>query len=638
MAKVTQEFSAVGEDKVAAAYRKLAQENENLLRKNAQLAQESGKLHEQVKKQAAELESLTGRRLAQLSAEIQKTQELKRARGELITTTNWVQARADVRGMAPTTICSNAAPPAPLRLGYRGDASRGMVSARHPYFTMEDADIPKLGYDHEPRGLTVPAGASPRALQMSDPIGPLIGRQMRVVGQMLAGLVGVETLLRAFNQQLEWTVDRQRDAAAAHKRLAEGHAEILLNTFGESAEEQQQRFADAQRISLETGLPVGVVAKTIGRQAGRGMNLTREQQRDAAEMAARLARHNPEQYEPLAGGIQQTMRIGKTDAKTAASLFMSGAANTYIGDPTLQARFLTHALSGGVASVPNANLDTIEQVMELGAWISQEVGEERGEAGRTSVIALLAEMDQFGRGEGPWMEASPWGGRPRKRPVKGFPNQPKDRIEWLQNNPGQRERFMRHFSERRLFEGTYQRMFETGSQSDLNWREMQDRVRPDQQSLEHLLQGLQGQTPALKAANAANRTKAAMENADIQMSAQALRDEAMTIRDETLKKTSQFPLQFWYETLGLVTRPIADATGFGTVEGRALEELRTRRSGGTLNAYQASDPEARAAAELLDKQIKRLEEIRDEIKKMNGGPTPSAAPAMNGQRGLGNER
>jgi hypothetical protein len=149
-------------------------------------------------------------------------------------------------------------------------------------------------------------------------------------------------------------------------------------------------------------MPEGLVAELIGEQAGRGANLSPDQIIDAADVAAQLTRHTPEQFRPTAAGIQQIMRIGKVGSKEAGSLFQSAAAAAYPGNPELQARMVQQSIASGIANSPAQDLQTVEEIAEYAAAASQVGGEERGEAVRTAMVALIAQQREFAEGRGPW--------------------------------------------------------------------------------------------------------------------------------------------------------------------------------------------------------------------------------------------
>lgn len=643
MSGVKQEFSATGDDKVAEAYRKIAAENQKVLQKNAQLTEETRRLHDQVKKMAADLEQLTGRRMQQLEAEIRKTQDLKRARQELIVTTNWVYSRPDSRGLSPTTNWSYVPPPAPLRLGYRGDDSRGLVPARHPYFTMEpDADLPRLGYGKH-NALSTYVNSPQSRVNLVDPVAAILQKQVGIAGKLLAGMVGVDTLIQAFQHQLEETINRQKNAAEAQKTLGQAQAEVLQNMVGESDEAKNKVLKQGLDLASETGLSPALTTLILGRQQSRQGGLTKDQVYQATRQAALLSRHTPDQFGPAAGGITGLADRTGGDADWASGLVTSLASNSYITDPRMAFTLSSQALAAGASSFDKPTRKTFEEMAEETAWITHAVAAEQSEAARTALLAKWSEQRQFGKGEGPWATTSRWGGK-RSIPIKGFPTDPKDINEWFgrPENARHLKRFEEHFSARRQFEDVFVKSMMPGTKESLDLAAMRDKVSPDMAGKDKLINELVGFTPSIKTRTEANNTETRQTLADAGKTIQARMDEARDIRTKTLTTTSDHPNTMMEEMVNWLTRGIADTAGYGEIQDRALADLKARRRSPMLRAYeQSGDIEATTDAAYLDKQIKRLEEIRDEIRELRKGDSrkqPSVAPAMNGQMGWSNER
>lgn len=646
MSVVKQEFEAVGDEKLARAYEKVAKEC-------AKLTEENQRLRNSTRLGAEEAERARAKALRQLEEEVRRTNDLKRARQELIATTNFTRTSRDGGPLSPVPGAPNytTASRDGGAMIVRPDGT--MIRPSGAWAAWEEVNDPVRNPNALSRSVNfsrVPPGGRgpgmPSWASGGSHLGGFISQQVADIAKVAAAWISVEKALEAVNYQYELTKGNQLNAAQAQANLARGQAEIVLNSFGETDEEIDRRFAAAKKISFDTGVPHGLVATTLGRQGGRGAGLQFEQLEAASRLAARLTRHTPEQYEPMATALQQAMRIGKLSDVQAGSLITSAGAAAFIGEPWQQARFLQQVLSSGVASVPNPTAKSLEEILELGGYITQRVGEERGEAGRTSSIALLGQFQEFREGRGAWSTTGPYG-RKMQHPVKGAPTDPKDMIEWFWRNPRQAKRFVDKATFERMFEEPWRNLILNKSPDDRQlYEDTQALVTTtNQQALEDTLRRLERGSPSLKSKTeadlSANRQTVFQEAQTIQ----SRRNEARTIRDHALRDTdlaARFPS--W---LASKQRGLADSMGSffpDSLENRAIKELRFRKTEneyhlGPLGTYWPREmtPDRQQTSELLDQQIKRLEEIRDEIKQLRQN-RPGAAPAMNAQRGAQRER
>jgi hypothetical protein len=496
----------------------------------------------------------------------------------------------------------------------------------------------------------------------------ILQRQMATLGGVAASWLSVQKVMELVNAELERTMRLQDAAAGAHEDLARGHAELFLNTFGQDDATKQKYLSAGKRISALTGVSESAVMSSLGRQAGRGINLTADQIIAAQEYATRLGRHTPEQIEPLSTVIQQTMRATGKDAQWSSALAQSGAAAAFPGNPMLQSRFLQQALTGSLANIDKPDARSAEQIVEIAAWLSQAGGEERGEAGRTAAISMLAQFEEFREGRGKWQVTTPGGMKLSPRPIKDAPSAPGDFIAWLQKNPSQMRRFFDKASFEQHYEGIIRRgMMDPSSQVGKLLAETQETVKPDIPALQRQLADLERGTPQISTANEAAKTR----NRQIQVAGrktiEALQKEArgMIVGQEgspsALDLTKDYGPPAWIENAAnwfgqrFTFDPI-EQTAWATLQRRSAsirgrvgsDRLGRPMIGGVEGALQTiPTPDSmlsnqqRAALDVVNAQLKRLEEIRDEIKQLRSegsSRTPAAGPAMNMQRGAQNER
>jgi hypothetical protein len=467
---------------------------------------------------------------------------------------------------------------------------------------------------------------------------------VRELTGMVTGYLSLQGAVAAYNRELEAQIRLQDEALAAHQKLAAGQAEIALNTFGQSPQTRQRLRAEAQRISSLTGVPEADVTRSIGRLAGKGVGLDLDQIVGAQEMAARLGRHTQEQIEPLSTGILQTMRIGRLEIEESAALIQSGSAAAFVSEPHQTSRFLQQGVSGMAANIPGGGPQAVEQSLELLAYISQAVGEERGEAGRTSGIALAAQLNEFRQGRGKWAGSLP-GGRKIDRPEKGMPTLPIDAIRYLQTNPRAAKRFLDRATFEQLFEGEWRNLILGEEQAKGLLAETQRVVGPDVPALRALLRELESGTPQMALSTLHAQGQATIDQFKGRLGRGDVASSMRVGRDQAAAAAAPYRRLEWIQR-GLSSL-LNDAIGWGTNRSPEfhLEEMKmmqremTQRDlpfpaprGLTRPRLLPMGAEERRVYDLLEKLIKNGEDQLAELKKKR----PDAGPAA--QREVGRQR
>jgi hypothetical protein len=365
----------------------------------------------------------------------------------------------------------------------------------------------------------------------------VLRRQIGAIGGVATSWLSVQTVVRAVNDELQRTLRLEEGAAKAHKDLARGQAEIVLNTFGQDDATRHRIEAGAQQIAVNRGLPPGLTSADAGRLMGAGTGPLEERLK-ALDIAAALSRHTPEAMLPAALAIQQTQKITGMNEKEAASLALSGGSAAFIGDPALQFRFLQQVMSGVVASSPGDKKKAAEQGMELGAFLTQVVGEERGEAARTAGISLSSQMDEyFGRG----FDSSFMGHKIKIKASGKDPGLPIDRLRYLQEHPSEAKRFLEHTSFERLFESPIRNLLlNPGGDEDKLLRETENTVAVNVPALESTMRALERGTPQMKTSAEAGKSEARSDVYKSTRTEKALQDEARKIRNESIDQTSKY--------------------------------------------------------------------------------------------------
>jgi len=190
------------------------------------------------------------------------------------------------------------------------------------------------------------------------------------------------------------------------------------------------------------------------------------------------------------------------------------------------------------ANIPGGGPKAVEQSLELLAYISQAVGEERGEAGRTSGIAMAAQLDEFRQGRGKW--AREVGGWKISRPVSGMPAMPIDAIKWLQSNPAQAKQFLDKATFEQLFEGEWRNLVTGGASANKLLAETQELVRPDVAALREQLQALESGTPQMAQSTLANQGQAITDQYLGRESRQAASKSIKDQRDKAIMMSGSY--------------------------------------------------------------------------------------------------
>lgn len=472
------------------------------------------------------------------------------------------------------------------------------------------------------------------------------------LGQLTGGIVTVGAVVQAYNRDLERQIQLQTEALATHRLFSRGQAEIVLNTFGQSPQQRQHLRAEAARISAATGVPEPMVASSLGRLAGKGVGLTPQQLVAAQEMATRLGRHTPEQIEPLSTAILQTMRISGLGVEDSAALIQSASAAAFIGEPWQQARFLQQSLSGMAANIPGGGRQAVEQSLELAAYISQAVGEERGEAGRTSAIAMAAQLNEFREGRGPWA-VTLQGGRKLNTPVKGMPTNPIDAIQWLQQNPGMAKRFLDRATFEQLFEGEWRNLLTGGDKANTLLQQTRDAVGPQVGALREQLAALESETPQLTHTALDSQGAAAIEQFKGGATRSAVTASLRKMRDEAFAAASRHrhltPFEVGIMSTGFDVPIVGHVPGIRDSAGYAknqqaeyfLGDIKAARDELLQYGLSTKRPdqlgaEQKLVYDLLSKLIENGEKQLEELKKITK-PQPTG-PALNVERGRHTEK
>jgi hypothetical protein len=641
--KVVQQF--VADD---AQYRRAQEEQ---IKNTVRQQNETDKLA--AKSKQAALEDLKNTKAVQqaMAELVRQTQELKRARGELIRSTDFVRTSRDGGAMIPAPYSPNWMRSQAYRVGYNSPASPAgflgyRVAPGAPDFTIPPPVIPRLGYTQRSNISTLHAAED--GLRMASTLPVIFGSVARQVVGIVGGYLAIETALQAVNQQMQVNVDLHKGAADAQKLVAGGQAEIALNTFGRTPAERQKLYDAGKRITGDTGFkPIGAIERTLGRQAGRGGDLSLDQIISATDIAAHLTRHTPEQLEPTAQGIQQLMKYGVPTAAKAAALFQAAASEAYPGDPGLQARMLQQSVASGMANLPKGaqNAQSAEEILELSAAASQVGGEERGEAVRTAMVALIAQKQEFVEGRGPFAVSGRFG-RVRHPKVAGAPESPRAFFEWLRQNPMQGRRFWEKANFERQYEGVLRSMLmDPNSDQAKALAGVQERVHANVPALTEQLQAIEGGTPQLKTATQGATSESRQTLADAAKTISARRDLARQIVADTMQSSAPYGrrtpfMQGFYQRLADPFGRHPEETGLKFLRERRAEMEHTwSMSGAIASGPRPTSPEAELNRRLLDEQIKVLTQIRDEIRDLyKAQPTPAAAPAANAQRNVHGER
>jgi hypothetical protein len=463
----------------------------------------------------------------------------------------------------------------------------------------------------------------------------------RSVAAVAVQYLGLQAAIQAVNAEMERTKQLQADALKQHGNLAKGQAEIILNTFGQDEKTVRTVNERARQISGKYGLPEQLVQQTAGRLMGAGVGPI-EERLQALDISGALNRHTEQGLMPTALAIQQAQKLTGMTPEQSAALMQSAGSAAFIGDPAMQARFLQQVLSGVVASSGGDRRVAAEQGLEMGAWLTQVVGEERGESARTAAISLSAQMNEFFT-QGFRVQVP--GGSVKIKPPTD-PGTPLGRVKFLQENPKIAKEFFERASFEKLFEASIQKaILDPKSAEARLLRETEAAVKPDVGALHTQIQRLESMTPQTRTASSAAQAKTIVEQFEGQITRDAVTESLRQSRDKGLGAAARFrhysPLEVW---LGSNVRDLGGWM-FGNQPERFLEDLQFAR-GDVLRGAGVSSPdqlpgEARRVVDFLDQLIKNGAQQLEELKGIKEGisrPPATAGPAANVEMGMHRER
>jgi len=486
---------------------------------------------------------------------------------------------------------------------------------------------------------------STKAVNLGSSIQQAAGAGIRQIAALGAQFLGLQAIVQAVNNDIQNTVRLQGEAAQAHRKLAIGQAEIILNTFGRDEKTVLKINEGAQQISAKYGLPEELVQKAAGRLMGAGVGPVEERMK-ALDVAAALTRHTPDALIPTALAIQQTQKITGLKEQEAASLMQSAGAAAYIGDPAMQARFLAQVMSGVVASSGGDKKLAAEQGMELGSWLTQAVGEERGETARTAGISLASQMEEyFTRG---FEVQGPGGMKLRMKPPED-PGLPLDRLRYLQEHPAQARQFLEKASFERLFESTIRKtLLDPASDQNKLLADTEAAVKVDLPAMREQVRRLERMTPQLEVASSTAKGETIVEQSKGRLTRGAITDALRKDRDEAQIQAAPYRQYSPFE-VGLANR-VRDFGGwsFGDSAERFVEDIKFARGdilrGSRVTRPEDLGPEQRQVYDLMNRLIengeKQLSELKAQTAELRArtNPPASVGPAANGEPGIHSER
>jgi hypothetical protein len=226
-----------------------------------------------------------------------------------------------------------------------------------------------------------------------------IGSQVVKLGSMAAGYLSLQNAAALFNAELERRIELEKRTTDKNITVAASQSAVR-HMIGNVPTKEYNNFLK-QIENIQTGTGFSDIA-TMNMAAASILSATGSNQKVTTEILAAVApvfRHTPERLAKFAGATADVMNVTKTDARSAASLAISGTSAARIDDLG-GFSYIAKALGSGRTLLgDNTDQDAGEQIMALFGTMSRFSKDAEGGPTSTAVITFLQKLEQFG-GEG----------------------------------------------------------------------------------------------------------------------------------------------------------------------------------------------------------------------------------------------
>jgi hypothetical protein len=484
------------------------------------------------------------------------------------------------------------------------------------------------------------------------------------IRNVITGWLSLQGAISAVNMAIEHHKQLTADALATAEKLAVAQADVFLTAWGKSPQETAANNQRIGQIAGRTAVPQELVTQAFGAIQGAGIG-TNEQQFAAIEMAAKLSGQKPQNVGSIAKSILFGQHALGVSGEEAAALFLSGGASAYVENPEAQSRMLRQVMATVTASSGGDRKRAGEQAIELGAALTIMVGEERGEAARTSAAKLSADLNNFFT-EG--IEKTVRGHKFRVKPNVPDPGGVIDRLQVLQNDPKLAKQFLESATFEAQFEAPIKRaILDKNSVEARQIAEAQRTVGFDTKSLGPLLQQLESGTPQIEQERIKRAADVRKQQHELARPDLARLENVRKMTADALSQTREFSVDgsifgMASDFVNQNAMPLRE----GNQAGMSIELLRQRRND-VLRAGQPKSsvlrsilpapqeeslaPEAKQALQLLDSTIAALERLKEqegkELQKQTDvllrieeklQPKAAGADSARALRGIGREQ
>jgi hypothetical protein len=427
------------------------------------------------------------------------------------------------------------------------------------------------------------------------------------LASMAMGYMSLQQAAALFNSELQRRIDLEKRTGDKNVSVAASQAQVRKMIGNVSTDEFTGFLGQVQGIQSDSGFSD---ISQMNMAAAAILSATGSNQKTTTEILAAVApvfRDAPDQLATFAGAVADVMNVTKTDARSAAALALAGTANARIESLGGFANVAQAVGAGRTLLGDSTDQSAGEQIMALFGTMSRFSKDKEGGPTRTAVVTLLQKLEQFG-GNGGVLERL---ASVQEQLATGSLNETELLSGFEKTSFG---------TVRDLFRGT------AGINEDL--KATIASTKGSVEAFDALATDLTNATPQLQAASLGQRVDLATEQSQLGTAGGdiALLEQARKARDAAFAEVRTTTLR------GLFGAGEGIANANATeVEKAQMARESTQQLLGSLS-FMGNSERVRADRELVDKQLKLIDEVIATLKANAQSRNAAAQSATHTER------